>query len=84
MTDAFALVTYKSSKASKIIAQLLLTFTLDFEDLLCRYKLKNFYELWTMAAAQAAENQEDCDFWPDADDEGCIHQFQPETTHKIY
>ena len=59
MTDIFALVTYKSSEASKIIMQLLLTFTLDFEDLLCRYKRKNFYELWTMAAAQVAENHQD-------------------------
>ena len=59
VTDAFALVTYGSLEASKIIVQLLLAFTLDFEDLLCRYKRKNLYELWTMAAAQAAENHQD-------------------------
>ena len=45
VTDAFALVTYGSLEASKIIVQLLITFTLDFEDLLCRYKRKNVYEL---------------------------------------
>ena len=34
-----------------------------------------------MAAAQAAEISE---VWPDTYDEGYVHQFQPEPTHKIY
>ena len=40
------------------------------------------YELWQQHKLLKIKKM--CDFWPDADDEGCIHQFQPETTDKIY
>ena len=36
-----------------------------------------------MAAAQAAENHEMSEAWPDACDNGHICQFQHELTHKI-
>ena len=36
-----------------------------------------------MAAAQAAENMEMNEAWPDILYEGYIYQFQPEPTHKI-
>ena len=37
-----------------------------------------------MAAAQAVENQGDEEVWPDTLNEGYIHQFQPEPTHKSH
>ena len=37
-----------------------------------------------MAAKQEAENHWDEEAWPETYDEGYIHQFQPETTHKIH
>ena len=55
---SFVLVTYTTLAASRTLLQWLLAclnFILDSEDLFCRYKRKNWF-LWTMAAAQAAEN----------------------------
>ena len=40
-------------------------------------KKSDFYELW-MHQKQLS------DAWPDIYDEGYIHQFQPEPTHKIH
>ena len=34
-------------------------------------------------AAQAAENHQAAEAWPDIFYEGYIHQFQPEPNHKI-
>ena len=59
-----------------------LNFTLALEDLFCCYKCEKWF-LWTMAAAQAAENHGDEWGWPDTYDVGYIHQFQPELTQKI-
>ena len=35
-------------------------------------------------SSQAAENHGDFDAWPDIFHDGYIHQFQPESTHKIH
>ena len=59
--DSFVLVAYASLTASRTLLQQLLAclnFTLDSEDLFCWYKRKKWF-LWTMAAAQAAENHGD-------------------------
>ena len=59
--NSFALVAYASLAALKTLLQRLLAclnFTLDSEDLFCWYKRKKWF-LWTMAAAQAAENHGD-------------------------
>ena len=59
--DSFVLLAYPSLAASRtLLHQLLacLNFTLDSEDLFCRYKRKKGF-LWTIAAAQAAENHGD-------------------------
>ena len=37
-----------------------------------------------MTAAQAIQNTEVSEAWPDTYDEGYIHQFQSELTHKIH
>ena len=37
-----------------------------------------------MAAAQAAENHGDDNTWSTINDEGYVHQFQPEPTHRIH
>ena len=59
--DSFVLVAYASLAASRTLLQWLLAclnFTLDSEDLFYWYKRKKWF-LWTMAAAQAAENHGD-------------------------
>ena len=59
--DSFVLVAYVSLAASRTLLQRLLAclnFTLDSEDLFCWYKWKKWF-LWTMAAAQTAENHGD-------------------------
>ena len=58
-----------------------LNFALDSEDLFCCYKRKKWF-LWTMAAAQAAENHGD-EAWPNIYIEEYIHQFQPEPLTKF-
>ena len=84
--DSFVLVAYASLTASRTLLQQLLAwlnFTLESEDLSFWCKRKKWF-LWTMAAAQAAENH--------GDEWGLtwyfyvvyIHQFQPEPTHKIH
>ena len=58
---SFLLLAYVSLAASRTLLQQLLpcsNFTLDSEDLFCSYKQKKWF-LWTMAAAQAAENHGD-------------------------
>ena len=57
----FVLLTYASFAASKTLLRRLLAYlnlTLDSKDLFCWYKQKSWF-LWTMAAAQAAENHAD-------------------------
>ena len=59
--DFFVLLAYTNLAASiTLFTQLLafLNFTSDSEDLFCWYKEKKWF-LWTMAAAQVAENQGD-------------------------
>ena len=59
--DSFVLLAYPSLAASRTLSQQLLAclnFTLDSEDLSFWYKQKKWF-LWTMAAAQAAENNGD-------------------------
>ena len=61
VTDSFVFLEYRSLGASRNLLQQLLAclnFTLDSEDLFCWYKRKKWF-LWTMAAAQAAENHDD-------------------------
>ena len=56
--DSFVLVAYASLTALRTFLQQLLaylSFTLDSQDLFCWYKWKKWF-LWTMAAAQGAEN----------------------------
>ena len=59
--DSFVLWAYVSLTASRTLLQWLLAclnFTLESEDLSFWYKRKKWF-LWTMAAAQAAENHGD-------------------------
>ena len=59
--DSFVLLAYGSLAASRTLLQQLLAclnFTLESEDLSFWYKRKKWF-LWTMAAAQAAENHGD-------------------------
>ena len=59
--DSFVLLAYASLAASRTLLQWLLAclnFTLDSEDLFCWCKRKKWF-LWTMAAAQAADNHGD-------------------------
>ena len=59
--NSFVLVAYPSLVDSRILLQWLLAwlnFILDSEDLFCWYKQKKWF-LWSMAAAQAAENHGD-------------------------
>ena len=61
LMDSFVLVAYASLAASRTLLQWLLAclnFTLDSADLFCWYKEKKWF-LWTMVAAQAAENHRD-------------------------
>ena len=84
--DIFVLVVYASLAASRTLLQQLLAclnITLDSEDLFCWYKWKKWF-LSTMAAAQAADNHGDDWGLTWYLDEGYIHQFQPEPTHKIH
>ena len=56
--DSLVLLAYVSLASSRTLLQQLLiyvNFTLDSEDLFCWYKQKKWF-LWTMAAAQVAEN----------------------------
>ena len=55
-------------------------FTLDLEDLFCWYKQKKQL-LWQQH--KHLKTMEINEAWPDTYDEGNIHQFQPESTHKI-
>ena len=58
LIDSFVFLVYTSLAAARnLLLQLLacLNFPLDSEDLFCLYKQKKWF-LWTMAAAQAAEN----------------------------
>ena len=55
---------------------------LDSKDLFCWFKWKKWF-LWIMAGAQAAENHEDGEAWPDTYNEWFMHHFQPEPTHKV-
>ena len=58
MIDSFVLLAYATSAASRTLLQRLsarLNFSLDPEDLFCRYKRKNWF-LRIIAAAQVAEN----------------------------
>ena len=84
--DSFVLVAYASLAASRTLLQRLLAclnFTLDSEDLFCWYKRKNdFYELWQQH--KQLKTMEMSEAWPDIYNEGFIHQFQPEPTHKIH
>ena len=83
--DSFVLLAYSSLAASRTLLQQSLacvSFTLESEDLSLWYKWKWF--LWTVAAAQEAENHGGELGWPDIFCEGFIHQFQPEPTHKIH
>ena len=59
-----------------------LNFTLDSEDT-CSVQTKKWF-LWTVTAAQAAENHGDEWNLLDIYDVGYTHQFQPEATHKIH
>ena len=59
--DSFVLLAYASLTASRTLLQRLLTcldFTVDLEDLTFWYKRKKWF-LWTMTAAQVAENHGD-------------------------
>ena len=67
---SFVLLAYSSLAASRTRLQRVLAclnFTLGSEDLFCWYKRKTWF-LWTMAAAQAAENH--------GDDRGLVRYFR--------
>ena len=75
--DSFVLLAYASLASSRTLLQRLLAclnFPLDSEVKFCWYK-QNKRFLWTMTAAQAAENHVDEWGWPDCYDEGYTHQF---------
>ena len=85
--DSFVLVACAYLEASRTLLQQLLAclnFTSDSENLFYWYNLIKKWFLSAMAAAQAAQNHGDEWGLTDTYDEGYIHQFQPEPTHKIY
>ena len=69
--ESFALLAYASLAASKTFLQRLLA-CLNFCD---------FYEIWQQH--KQLETMEMSEAWPDAFDEGYIHQSQPEPTRQI-
>ena len=72
--DFFVLVAYASLVASRTLLQQLLAYlyyTLNSEDLFCRYKRRRWF-LWAMAASQAAKNH---------GDEWGIYAWIPTWTH---
>ena len=85
--DSFVLLAYPSLAASRTLLQRLLAclnFTLESEDLSFWCKWKKWF-LWTIVAAQTAENHGDewgltCDIFYG----GYIHQFQPGPTLKSH
>ena len=82
--DSFVLLAYASLAASRTLLQQLpacLNFTLDSEDLSFWYK-SDLYGLWQQH--KHLKTMETREAWPDTFDEGYIHQFQPEPTHKIH
>ena len=84
--NSYVLLAYASLAVSRTLLQRLLAclnFTLESENLSFWYKRKKWF-LWTMAAAQTAENHGMKEAWPDIFHEGYMHQFQPETTRKIH
>ena len=59
-----------------------LKFTLDSQHYsVDTNKKSEFYERWEQR--KQLKNMEMSEVWPDTYDEGYIHQFQPEPTHKI-
>ena len=82
--DSFALLAYASLAASRTLLQRLLAclnFTLESEDLSFWYKQKSdFYEVWQQH--KQLKTMEMSEAWLDTFNEGYIHQFQPEATHK--
>ena len=73
MMDSFALLAYASLAASRTLLLWLLAclnFTLDSESI---YSVGT-NEKWRLVR----------EVWPETYDEGYIHQFQPEPTHKIH
>ena len=84
--DSFFLLAYATLEASRTLLQQIiacLTFALDSEDLFFWYKHKKWF-LWTMAAAEAAENHGDECHLTWYLDRGYIHQFQPKPTQKLH
>ena len=83
---SFFFLAYANSTASRTLLQQLLAclkLTLDSEDLSFWYKRKSdLYELWQQQ--KQLETMEMSEAWTDTFDEGYIHQFQPEPTHKIH
>ena len=57
-------------------------FTFTFDGKFCWYKWKKWF-LQAMAVAKASES-EVSEVWCDSYDDRYIHQFQPETTHRIH
>ena len=84
--NSFVLLAYASLAASRTLLQQLLaylTFALESEDLSFWYTQKSdFYELWHQH--KQLKTMEMSDARPAIFNEGYIHQFQPELTHKIY
>ena len=83
--NSFVLLPYASLAASKALLQRLIAFlniTLDSEYLFYLYKQKyDFYELWQYQ--KQLKTIKISEAWPDIYDDGYIHQFHPENTHKI-
>ena len=84
--DFFFFSAYASLAGWRTLLQRLLAclnFILDSEDLFCcKNEKSDFYELWQQH--KQLETMEISEARPDTYDEGYIHQFQPESTHKIY
>ena len=84
--NSFVLLAYASLAPSRTLFQRLLAclnITLDSGDLFWWYKRKNdICELWQQH--KRLKTMEMSEVWHDTFDEGYIHQFQPEQTHKIH
>ena len=86
LMNSFVSVLYASLATSRTLLQQLLAcwnFTLNSEGLFCWYKQKSdFYEVWLQQ--KLLKTIEMSEVWPDTYNEGYIHQFQSEPTHKIH
>ena len=83
--DSFVLVAYASLATSRTLLKQFLAcpnFNFRFRRFILLVQTeKKFYKLWQQH--KQLKTMEISEVWPDTYDEGYIHQFQPEPTHKF-